>query len=69
MRDDDNEDEDMENYETQPFYIQKLREIHEMEESVLPVDCDHVFQYDQGLYRQIVDYPSDAIPIFDLVVS
>jgi DNA replication licensing factor MCM4 len=68
MRDDDNEDEDMQ-YETQPIYIQKLREIKEMEESVLPVDCDHVFQYDQGLYRQIVDYPSDAIPIFDLVVS
>jgi hypothetical protein len=45
MRDDDNEDEDMQ-YETQPIYIQKLREIKEMEESVLPVDCDHVFQYD-----------------------
>lgn len=45
MRDEDDEDADMQ-YEAAPIYIQKLREIHEMEETVLPVDCDHVFQYD-----------------------
>ena len=44
LREED-EEEDMQ-YETQPIYIQKLKEIHEMEESVLLVDCDHIFQYD-----------------------
>jgi len=36
---------------------------------VLEIDCDHIFQFDQGLYRQIVDYPTDIIPIFDLVIT
>ena len=35
----------------------------------LDIDCDHVFQFDQMLYRQIEDYPADIIPIFDLVVT
>lgn len=33
------------------------------------MNCDHIFQFDQGLYRQIEDYPADIIPIFDLVVT
>jgi len=65
---DDEADEDMQ-YEKKPYYIEKIKENREMEEYVLEVDCDHIWQYDRGLYRQIVDYPSDIIPIFDLVVS
>ena len=51
------------------YYMQKIKEIRELDISVLEIDCDHIFQFDQGLYRQIVDYPSDIIPIFDLVVT
>ena len=36
---------------------------------MLEVDCDHIFQFDPTLYRQIVDYPTDVIPIFDLMVT
>ena len=43
--------------------------MRELDGNVLDIDCDHVFQFDQGLYRQIIDYPSDIIPIFDLVVT
>lgn len=43
--------------------------MREIEEYILDVDCEHVFQFDSSLYRQIVDYPADIIPIFDLVVS
>ena len=50
-------------------YMQKLKEIRELDQNVLEIDCDQVFQFDQGLYRQIVDYPTDIIPIFDLVVT
>jgi len=35
----------------------------------LDIDCDHVYEYDQLLYRQIENYPSDTIPIFDLVAT
>ena len=52
-----------------PYYIQKLKEVRDLDLNVLDIDCDHLFQFDQGLYRQIVDYPADIIPIFDLVVT
>jgi len=35
----------------------------------LDVDCDHVFEFDNALYRQLENYPTDIIPIFDLVVT
>lgn len=65
----DNDMDDDAQFERKPYYIEKLKESRQMEEYVLPVDCDHIWQYDRALYRQIVDYPSDIIPIFDLVVS
>ena len=67
MKDDDEDNE--EQYTAAPLYITKLKEMREAEENILDVDCDHLFQFDQALYRQIVDYPTDIIPIFDLVVS
>ena len=65
----DDDDDDDEQYQRAPYYIQKLREVRELDGNVLDVDCDHVFQFDQALYRQIEDYPADIIPIFDLVVT
>mmetsp|Transcript_25750 Transcript_25750/g.32058 ORF Transcript_25750/g.32058 Transcript_25750/m.32058 type:complete len:152 (-) Transcript_25750:1949-2404(-) len=67
MKDDD--DDDDEQYQRAPYYIQKLQEVRELDGNVLDIDCDHVFQFDQTLYRQIEDYPADIIPIFDLVVT
>ena len=49
--------------------MQRLREIHEMESYILDVDCEHLFVFDQSLYRQVENYPTDIIPIFDLVVT
>lgn len=43
--------------------------MRELDATVLDIDCDHIFQFDQMLYRQIEDYPADIIPIFDLVVT
>ena len=65
--DDDNMDDAA--FTKPSYYIQKLKEIKSMDQNVLDIDCDHLFQYDPSLYRQIVDYPSDIIPIFDLVVT
>ena len=58
---------DADRYTQKPFYIQKLQQIAETEEFTLDVDCDHLFQYNENLYRQLEDYPTDVIPIFDLV--
>jgi DNA replication licensing factor MCM4 len=61
--------EDAEDYGKEPLYVQKLREIHDTEQYILDIDCEHVFDHDQGLYRQLENYPTDIIPIFDLVVT
>jgi DNA replicative helicase MCM subunit Mcm2 (Cdc46/Mcm family) len=63
------EGEDDEDFGRAPFYIERLREIHETEQFVLDVDCDHIFEFDSTLYRQLENYPTDIIPIFDLVVT
>ena len=65
----DDDDDDDEAYQKAPYYIQRLREVRELDGHCLDIDCDHVFQFDQMLYRQIEDYPADIIPIFDLVVT
>lgn len=60
---------DDDDYARQPFYIERLREIHETEQYILDVDCEHVHEFDNSLYRQLENYPTDIIPIFDLVVT
>lgn len=67
MKLDDADDEAA--YSRQPFYIERLQEIHETEQYILDVDCEHIFEYDSSLYRQLENYPTDIIPIFDLVVT
>lgn len=56
-------------FDQEPYYVQRLKEISETEIYSLDVDCDHLFEFDEGLYRQLVNYPTDVIPIFDLVVT
>jgi len=48
MKDEEEEDEDNDNHylNNKPYYMEKLAEIKEMEETVLQVNCDHIFQYD-----------------------
>lgn len=61
--------EDVEDFTQAPFYIEQLKQIRDTEIYMLDVDCDHIYQFDQTLYRQIESYPADVIPIFDLVVT
>lgn len=58
---------DDEQFNIEPFYITKLKEMQETEEYTLEVDCNHLFDFKKSLYRQLEDYPADVIPIFDLV--
>lgn len=54
-------------FNVEPYYITKLREMQETEDFTLEVDCHHLFEFKKSLYRQLEDYPADVIPIFDLV--
>lgn len=62
-------EEDSEDFTQQPYYIEQLKMIKDTETYMLDVNCDHVYQFSQALYRQIECYPADVIPIFDLVVT
>lgn len=61
--------EDSDDFTQAPYYINQLKNIKETEQYILDIDCEHVYQFDPSLYRQIEYYPADVIPIFDLVVS
>ena len=61
--------ENEEDFTKPPHYIQQLMLIMETEQYILDIDCDHIYQYDQVLYKQLENYPSDVIPMFDLVVT
>ncbi|UJR10167.1 hypothetical protein I4U23_014383 [Adineta vaga] len=52
-----------------PFYMQKLEEIHLLERPFLNVDCAHMKQIDKTLYHQLLSYPQEVIPIFDIAVN
>jgi DNA replication licensing factor MCM4 len=52
-----------------PYYIQLLTEIKQTEIYVLSVNCDHIFQFEKPLYQQLINYPSDIIPLFDLAAN
>lgn len=39
----DSDNEDDEQYTKPPFYFEKLKELKELEETVLEVDCDHIY--------------------------
>lgn len=38
--------EDLEDYTKEPFYVERLREIHDTEEYILDIDCEHLHSYD-----------------------
>lgn len=50
-------------------YDQKLREIREKEVYQLDLDCKHLDAYDPHLYKLLVAYPQEMIPLFDVVAN
>ena len=42
IKDDDDDDDDQQ-FQKAPYYIQKLKEVRELDGNVLDIDCDHVF--------------------------
>lgn len=53
----------------EPLYMQKLEEIHTLEEPFLNINCEHLKTFDEQLYRQLICYPQEVIPTFDMAVN
>lgn len=63
-------DERMEGMDVnEPLYLQKLEEIHAVEEPFLNLNCAHLEAFDPELYLQLVSYPQEVIPTFDMAVN
>ncbi|XP_050720890.1 DNA replication licensing factor MCM4-like [Eriocheir sinensis] len=53
----------------EPLYLQKLEEIHTLEEPFMNVNCAHLHQFDNDLYRQLICYPQEVIPSLDMAIN
>lgn len=53
----------------EPLYMQKLEEIHTMEDPFLNMNSAHLKTFDDALYRQLICYPQEVIPTFDMAIN
>ena len=53
----------------QPYYPQRLEQISITCEPFLEVNMAHILAYDEELYRQLVCYPQEVIPVLDMAVN
>jgi len=51
------------------YYVAMLQEILEKESTIINLDCQNLHAYDPDLYKQLVAYPQEIIPIFDIVIN
>lgn len=53
----------------EPVYLQKLHEISITGSPYLPINCKHLKDFDGDLNRQLIAYPQEVIPTFDMAVN
>lgn len=53
----------------QIFALNCFSQIHVLETPFLNIDCGHLKNFDADLYRQLVCYPQEVIPTFDMSVN
>ncbi|KAG8133574.1 hypothetical protein E2320_011368 [Naja naja] len=53
----------------EPLYMQRLDEINLIGEPFLNLNCDHLKSFDENLYRQLMCYPQEVIPTFDMAAN
>ncbi|KAI8491133.1 DNA replication licensing factor, mcm4 component [Branchiostoma belcheri] len=64
------DEDEMEGIDVQrPLYMQKLEEVAISAEPFLNVNCGHLKDFDANLYRQLICYPQEVIPTFDVAVN
>ena len=60
------EDDD---FNQEPHYYKMIKEMQVTEHYYLDLDCDHLFQHDQALYKQLENYPSEVLELFDVTAT
>ena len=56
--------------EPRPLYLTKLEEILQVpNEPYLTLNCTHLKEYNESLYRKLVSYPLETIQIFDMAAN
>lgn len=56
--------------ETHTLYLSKLEEILQVpNEPYLSLNCAHLKEFDETLYRQLMNYPTEVIQIFDMAAN
>lgn len=53
----------------EPLYLQKLQEIHTLEEPYLNINCAHLESFDKLFYQQLICYPQEVIPTMDMAAN
>ena len=51
------------------IFVFLSKQIHTLELPFLNINCQHLGQFDNDLYRQLVCYPQEVIPTFDMAVN
>lgn len=68
--DDSDEEQGQSDYDlSRPLYLQKMEEISVTEHPYINIDCKHLKSYHSDLYRQLICYPQEVIPTFDMAVN
>ena len=44
-------------------------QINAIGEPFLNINCEHLREFDADLYRQLINYPQEVIPTFDMAVN
>ncbi len=53
----------------EPLYLQIMEQINDLEEPYMNINASHLKSFEDNLYRQLVCYPQEVIPIMDMAVN
>jgi len=70
LDDGDDDEQGQSDYDSsRPLYLQKMEEITVTEHPYINIDCKHLKSYHGNLYRQLICYPQEVIPTFDMAIN
>lgn len=55
--------------EPQPLYLRLLRRVVDTQVGFINVDCEHLHTHNAQLYDNLVNYPTEVVPLFDSVIQ
>lgn len=55
--------------ESEPLYLGLLRRVVDTQVGYINIDCEHLHSHSPDLYDNLVNYPTEVVPLFDSVVQ